>query len=526
MSFPSLCRTVRLPCLPIIVALATVACGEAVVDELPDDQPPSASGRPEGWTAQTHGKDAEPDYPTVFPSDRVNRIDITIEAADWQIMQEDMVELLGEPGSMETEMPDIPAELFDACLDLEQDAPCEAFEGMVVGTCVSVMGSELVCLSEEMLDQVPEFDGDLDLVPDKPVYRPCTVEFQDTRWEHVGLRFKGNSTLAYAWAMGSQKLPLRLDFDEFEDEYPEIDDQRFYGFKWLSLASNFNDPSYLRERVGSELHRDAGVPSPSTAFYRVFIDHGQGPVYFGLYTAAEIPSKPLLQAQFGGDDGTLYKASGDGATWALFDTDAFEQKTNETQSDHWDLEQVFDALHGPREDSSAWRAELESVFDVPGFLTWLATNTVIQNWDSYGNTPQNYYLYSDPLQGGRVAWIAWDFNESMKSVGTLMAPLELGLEEVGEDWPLIRFLLDDPVYRDTYLSQVDAALDVFSVAALQERLQVEHERIRPYVVGAEGELAGYSFVTEPEDFDAALDALCLHVEERTLQTQLFVDANQ
>ena len=503
-----------------IAALTGLSCAEIQPEEPLDTIPPTESTRPEGWTDQTHGKDADPDYQTVFPDGQVNRIDITIDADDWQIMQDDLLEMLGEPGSISTE---IPEELFDACVDLREDDPCEAYGGAVVGTCVSVMGSDLACLSEEMLDQIPQFDGNLDLVPDKPVYQPCTVSFQGTCWEHVGLRFKGNSTLAYAWAMGSQKLPLRLDFDEFEDEFPEIDDQRFHGFKWLSMANNFNDPTYLRERVGADLLRDAGVPSPHTAFYRVFIDYGQGPDYFGLYTAAEIPHDPMLEAQFGGDDGTLYKASGDGATWAIFDTDAFEQKTNGSDGDFGDLERLFDAVHGTQEDPGSWRAELESAFDVQGFLTWLATNTVMQNWDSYGNTPQNYYLYSDPLEGDRVAWIAWDFNESLKPEGSLMEPLTLGLEEVGEDWPLIRYLLDDEEYHERYLSKVEATLEVFSTAELQQRFRSEHELIEPYVFGDEGELPEYTFLTDSEDFDLDLEELCLYVEERVVETQQFLD---
>ena len=52
--------------------------------------------------------------------------------------------------------------------------------------------------------------------------------------EHVGRR--------------SYKLPFKLDFDEFEDTYPEIDDQRFYGFKQLSFSSNCSDPSCCARR--------------------------------------------------------------------------------------------------------------------------------------------------------------------------------------------------------------------------------------------------------------------------------------
>jgi spore coat protein H len=506
-----------------VAAAATLSCATLPQEGGPGESPADDDDRPDGWTEETHGKDAEPDYATVFPQDAVNRIDITVAEGDWQAMQSDLTEMLGDPGTMGDGTQEIPDEFFDACVDLSEGDPCEAFAGVIVGTCVSIMGSDLACFSEEMLEEIPDFDGNIQLIPHKPVYVPCTVTFEERIWQHVGLRFKGNSTLAYAWWMGSPKLPLRLDFDEFEDDHPEIDDQRFFGFKWLSLASNFNDASYVRQKVGSDIFRAAGVPSPETAFYAVYVDHGDGPVYFGLYTGTEVPHDPMLEQQFGSDEGILYKASGDGATWAVFDTDSFDPKTHESDADHQDLEQVFDALHASRDDPEVWRADLDSVFDVDGFLLWLATNTVIQNWDSYGNTPQNYYLYANPLDGGRVSWIAWDFNEALKSEGALMPVLELELDEVSESWPLIRFLMDDPVYREQYVSWVgEVADEAFPVEATRTRYDDAHALIRPYVIGEGGEDAEYSF-TDPDLFQAALDDLHEGVEARGVEVRTFLD---
>ena len=55
------------------------------------DQTESASeddGRPEGWTDETHGDGAPPDYAVVFAEGGVKRLDITISPEDWQTMQE------------------------------------------------------------------------------------------------------------------------------------------------------------------------------------------------------------------------------------------------------------------------------------------------------------------------------------------------------------------------------------------------------------------------------------------------------
>ena len=105
-----------------------------------------------------------------------------------------------------------------------------------------------------------------------PMWAPCTLKFEGKTWFHVGVRFKGNSTLSDSWRRGTLKLPMRFDFDEFEDKYPEIDDQRFFGFKKLGMASNAKDNSYIREKVAADIFREAGVPAAKTAFYRLFID--------------------------------------------------------------------------------------------------------------------------------------------------------------------------------------------------------------------------------------------------------------
>ncbi len=57
--------------------------------------------RPTGWTEDSHGKDADPNYAIVFPQDEVNTITITLDPANWQTMLDDMTELYGEFGTRE-----------------------------------------------------------------------------------------------------------------------------------------------------------------------------------------------------------------------------------------------------------------------------------------------------------------------------------------------------------------------------------------------------------------------------------------
>ena len=166
---------------------------------------------------------------------------------------------------------------------------------------------------------------------ENPIWAPCSVFLEGTEWYQVGIRFKGNSSLQSAWRMGILKLPLKLDFDQYEGTFPELEDQRFYGFRQLSLSNAYKDESLIREKVASDVFRDAGVPAARTAFYRIYIDTGDGPEYFGLYTMVEVVDDTMVEDQFAEDGGNLYKPDGTGASFAngSFSELDFEKKSNE-----------------------------------------------------------------------------------------------------------------------------------------------------------------------------------------------------
>ena len=588
----------------------------------------AADGRPVGWTEATHGKTADADYAVVFPQDRVLRIDVTMTAASWQAMLEDMTANYGEfgtsnqgmgggvggdvgdtganggaraPGNIDPTVPvggtdnGIPPEMLDVCDTLQEGDACTAsFNGVEMegtcttgsdgqlicqpqmdggafpgnpgggiptdmpdfsdsceslaegdactvlqngtatqGTCATDTDSQLVCRTQEDPGSgngvpgdgdVPNGGGAGGVVDDdtNPLLVPCKVVFEDKTWWYVGIRFKGFSSLTSTWNSGIYKLPFRFDFDAFDDDYPEVANQRFYGFEKLSLASNWSDSTYLREKVTHDVFREAGVPAPRTAFCRLYIDYGQGPIYFGLYALTEIPDQPMLEAQFGDDSGNLYKPT---STWASFDESDFDKETNKDEADFSDVQAAIAALNADRTDAAAWRAGLETTFNVDGFLRWLAVNTVIVNWDTYGQMAHNYYRYGNPQDAGRPNGIPWDNNMAFmdgmgggQGAGGAIAGnggLSLGLTEVQDQWPLIRYLLDDPTYQAAYVSHMRTFVEqVFDVATLQARFQAEHDLIAPYVVGEEGEQAGYTLLNSAEDFDTALTSLLQFVADR------------
>lgn len=481
---------------------SSVSASEAVVD---------TAVHSTDWSTESHSADTDPNYDVVFQDDHVNQITITIAPTDWEAMQTNMTELFGEAGTGENGR-GFPGNFQPP----EGDKPEPGADGFPEG--------EFADRTNGNGRPDNQFGGG-DMTPENPMWVSATIEFNGLTWENVGVRYKGNSSLTSSWRSGELKLPLKLDFDEFEDAYPEIENQRFYGFKQLSLANGYSDVSFLRDAATADILAKAGLPAAETAFYEIILDYGEGPVSLGLYTAIEVIDDTVIERVFGSDDGNIYEADGSAASFAAAAYDqienSFEKENNEDEADWSDIEALFDVLHDEQRtsDPAAWRANLESLFDVDYFLEWLAITAVIQNWDAYGVMSHNYYLYHDP-DSGQIKWISWDHNEAMpvgegeggfRSNRTVM----LDKEDVNENWPLIRYLLDDSIYYEKYLDYLaETAAGPFNADKMAETYQTMAELIAPYAAADVGEAA----------FDAAVQQLVDHAYQQADAVEEFLSS--
>jgi len=456
----------------IVLVLAGVlftACIQTTTDEatVANDNTSTADDvvtRPEGWSDETHSNDVDPNYAVVFPQEQVNTMTIVIDAADWQSMIDNMTDLYGEPSGAGR---GVPAGGNRAGGDRAGgDGPGDPRGNRPEGGAGGPGGGVNLGIEEN------------------PDYVAATIEFDGDVWTNVGVRFKGNSTLRNGWNSGSLELPFKLDFDEFEDEYPEIDNQRFYGFKQLSLSSPSTDASYVRNATAYQVMQDAGLIAPETAWYELFVDYGEGAVSFGLYTFVEVVDDSVIKTALGDDDGNIYEGDGTGSSLAdgSFDQipDSF-QKENNDEADYSDLEALYNALHADTRltDSNQWRSDLEAIFDVDTFLHWLAVNSVIVNWDTYGQAAHNFYLYHNP-ETDLLTWIGWDYNEALQAGRRGNATLSLA--ETTEAWPLIRYLLDQPAYYEQYTARVaDVDAGAFNADTIAAQLSMWETMLAPHV---------------------------------------------
>lgn len=314
-------------------------------------------------------------------------------------------------------------------------------------------------------------------------------------WKNVGIRLKGNNSLSTTWAARKYSLPFRVTMDKFEDSLPVTKNQRFHGFKKLSLYNTAQDPSDIREAVAGEIFRGAGVPSALSVPVRVKLVHGDTARDLGAYSLVEVPDAPLLNRWFGEDSGHLYKPLSDLSTFV--ESRFFEE---DLVTDYADVRALIAALNAPSRTSAPaeWRAGLERVFDVRTWIRWLAISSAIGNWDSYGETPHNYYLYND---AGILRWITYDLGWSLVPVTREFLWHEL--VQPDSAYPLVGNLLADPVYCREYRAQVEAAIsDTGAFAAARYRQRVDHygKMVSVFLetVNPVKDLRGYADTRHPE----------------------------
>ncbi len=444
----------------VLILVGLSACRPDPIDNVGGSNP--------DWTEASHGNVA-PNYSMVFPQDQVNELEITIGADQWSAIRNNMKSLFGydfgaggmggPPGAFPTTEPD---------------------------------------------------------------YVQTTVKFKGKTWQHVGFRLKGNSTLTSAWRSGIYKLPFRLDFDKFEDVQPSVKNQKFYGFKELSFSPGVKDNSLIREKLGSDIFRMAGIPSAQSAFYKVYIDFGAGMKYCGIYCGLELPDDKMIIQQLGEDAGNLYKPESKLATFVQTE---FEKKNNELAGDFGDVSGLVKALQSTKRSSdvAAWRSGLEAVFNVDHFAKYLAINNSIVNWDTYGVMAHNYYLYNHSTKG--LLWIPWDNNESFSKspgiTGTTGGPtgpgnaISLTMNEVGTGWPLINYIANDAVYFEKYKSHMrDFKNGIFTESTIGAMIDKYYDLITPFVVGTDGEQPKYTHLSSAAAFTAERSALKTHVSNR------------
>lgn len=241
-----------------------------------------------------------------------------------------------------------------------------------------------------------------------PPWISCSFECAGQTLTNVAIRLKGNSSLNAARVNG--KLPLKVDFNH------GAKGRSFLGVKEISLNSNVNDATQFREALAYDSCRLAGLPTPRTAFAKVYVTvtGRPGTQYLGLYTVVEPIDKDFLEARFATKHGLLLKPERIssleylGDRWSGY-TNRYQPKTDVKPADAQRMVDLTRLI--AQADDATLERELPQRLDLTNFLRYVAVMSILANFDSFIGNGHNYYLFL-PSTRSQASFIPWDLNEA------------------------------------------------------------------------------------------------------------------
>jgi hypothetical protein len=100
--------------------------------------------------------------------------------------------------------------------------------------------------------------------------------------------------------------------------------------------------------------------------------------------------------------------------------------------------------------------------------------------------------------------------------------LSLSLDEVTAQWPLISYLIADPVYQETYAGYVEAVINgAFDPDEIKVKYQELHDLISPSV---NAEINGYTHLKSEAAFENSVAELIQHTYSRYQAAQAYLNS--
>lgn len=306
------------------------------------------------------------------------------------------------------------------------------------------------------------------------------------------MRFKGNSTFSSTQGL---KKPFKLDFNHY------VEGQKLHGLTSVSLGNNAFDPSQLRESLGYWVYQNAGIPSPRTAFVKLYltVDGKHDKEFVGLYTMIEPVNKAFLRDRFKSAKGLLLKPEKVpglaylGEDWKKYE-ERYQPKTDAKPEAKKRL--IAFAKLVQQADDKTFRKEIDNYLDIDEFLRYLAATSLQANLDSFVGLGHNYFLYLQP-ENNKFLILPWDLN--MTFAGLFMG----GNAEQQTQWSidkpymgqnkLIQRVLAMDEHKEAYRKHLKTMTTTFFT---QEKLNAEIDRLNAavkHVLALEAKKSGPKF---------------------------------
>ncbi len=323
-------------------------------------------------------------------------------------------------------------------------------------------------------------------------------EVRDTV-ENIGFRLRGNTSRS------SRKKSYKVSFNTYEKG------RRWYDIEKLNLNGEHNDPSVIRSKLCWDLLRDFGVPAPRASHIDLYINNE----YYGLYANIEHIDEEFVRTRFGNNNGNLYKCLwpadlvflGNNPELYKYESGsrrAYDLKTNEEEDDYSDLAHFIDVLNNS--NLSERPCELESVFNVNGFLRVMAFDILSGNWDGPLYNKNNFYLYKNE-ETGLFEYIPYDLDNTFGIDWFRIDWAERNIYSwppSGEPRPLFWSIMEVEEYKDKFSFYVNEFITtIYSEESLFPKIDALQSLLRPSVESDPFYPLDYGYTVS--DFDNSVD---------------------
>lgn len=265
-----------------------------------------------------------------------------------------------------------------------------------------------VCTIDDMsgctlADVNADIDSNDDFKVDIPVHFQGADLPDDGQVTNAGLRQRGGFT-----RLAPQKsYRVKLDSKEV----------LWRNERRLQMNKMPYDTSRIRNKVSFDLMQSIpNLPSLSTQFVNLWIDDGEGPEDYGLFTHTEYVGKEYLAKRGWDTDDHIYKieefvfSESDLDFLALdedgepLDVDRFETRLEIERGD--DHRKVIEMINAVNDKSRSFESILDQYFDAENVLTWITVNLLLHQTDAITH---NFYLYN-PLNSDKFYFMPWDYD--------------------------------------------------------------------------------------------------------------------
>ncbi|ORY55024.1 coth-domain-containing protein [Neocallimastix californiae] len=184
------------------------------------------------------------------------------------------------------------------------------------------------------------------------------------------------------------------------------DKDDLFGARQFRLRGEARDPSFIRNKIGSDIYNKMGIPTSFAGFTRLYVNDQ----FFGFYSMHDAIKQKWIEREFGEvDTKHLYKCGLVNQFLSYIpELDNCENEDDSvTDRTEWtDLLKTIDAAQT--------REDFEKFLDVDLFIKNMVAEWLVGSWDRFNLVGHNYYMYKNP-ESGKWMFIPYDFDSDLGS---------------------------------------------------------------------------------------------------------------